>query len=85
MRKQATVLIVDDDSDMRWAMRNVLSDAGFGVAESDGGGTALEQAALDPPAAVLLDKLVLMMDGPAAKLTAQLPFVSLKGRVGSVF
>ena len=36
-------------------MRNILSEAGFGVAESDGGGTALEQAAREPPAAVLLD------------------------------
>ena len=55
MKSHSTILIVDDDRDMRWAMRNILSEAGFGVAESDGGGTALEQAAREPPAAVLLD------------------------------
>ena len=55
MQIHSTILIVDDDRDMRWAMRNILSDAGFGVAESDGGSMALEQAARDPPAAVLLD------------------------------
>jgi len=49
------ILIVDDDRDMRWAVRNVLADAGFEVEESDGAGAALEQAAHDPPAAVLLD------------------------------
>ncbi len=55
MKTQSTILIVDDDRDMRWAIRNILSDAGFGVAESDGGGMALEQVARDLPAAVLLD------------------------------
>ena len=80
MRKQATVLIVDDDSDMRWAMRNVLSDAGFGVAESDGGGTALEQAALDPPAAVLLDMHMPGLSGDVVlrslkRLNPQLPII----------
>jgi DNA-binding NtrC family response regulator len=52
---KSKVLIVDDDRDVRWAIRNVLADAGFEVAESDGGGAALQQAATDPPAAVLLD------------------------------
>lgn len=40
---------------MRWAMRNILADAGFDVAETDGGGAALELATHLPPAAVLLD------------------------------
>ena len=53
--KKSKILIVDDDCDVRWAIRNVLADAGFDVEESDGGGTALIQAANDPPAVVLLD------------------------------
>ena len=52
---KSKILIVDDDCDMRWAIRNVLTGAGFEVEESDGGGTALTQAARDPPAVVLLD------------------------------
>ncbi len=52
---KSKILVVDDDCDMRWAIRNVLADAGFEVEESDGGGTALIQAANDPPAVVLLD------------------------------
>ena len=52
---KSKILIVDDDFDMRWAVRNVLANAGYEVEESDGGGAALQQAAHDPPAAVLLD------------------------------
>ena len=52
---KSKILIVDDDCDMRWAIRTILADAGFEVEESDGGGTALIQAAEDPPAVVLLD------------------------------
>ena len=52
---KSKILIVDDDCDTRWAVRNVLADAGFEVEESDGGGAALGQAAHDPPAVVLLD------------------------------
>lgn len=48
-------MIVDDDRDMRWVMRNILADAGFDVAETDGGGAALEFVTHLPPAAVLLD------------------------------
>ncbi len=53
--EKSTVLIVDDDRDMRWVMRNILADAGFDVTETDGGGAALELATHLPPAAVLLD------------------------------
>ena len=53
--KQPTVLLVDDDRDMRWAMRNILADAGLNVAEADAGATGLELAARRTPDAVLLD------------------------------
>ena len=51
----ATVLLIDDDQDMRWAMRNVLADAGFAVAEAECGGSGLEMATCRLPDAVLLD------------------------------
>ncbi len=53
--QKATVLLIDDDRDMRWAMRNVLTGAGFEVAEAHGGQTGLELAAQQPPDAVVLD------------------------------
>jgi len=54
-RQSATILLIDDDQDMRWAMRNILADAGFAVAEAEGGGSGLEIATCRLPDAVLLD------------------------------
>src|SRR5664279_4344133 len=42
--QQPMVLLVDDDRDMRWVMRNILVDAGLNVAEADGGASGLELA-----------------------------------------
>ena len=74
------VLIVDDDRDMRWAIRNVLADAGFEVEESDGGGTALTQAASDRPAVVLLDMYMPGLSGDVVlrslkRLDPRLPII----------
>ncbi len=52
---RGTLLTIDDDPDMRWAIRSVLSGAGFDVAEADNGGRGLEMATQCPPDAVLLD------------------------------
>jgi DNA-binding NtrC family response regulator len=49
------VLVIDDDQNMRWVMRNVLSDAGFDVAEAEAGRIGLEAAARCRPNTVLLD------------------------------
>jgi two-component system nitrogen regulation response regulator GlnG len=53
--QQPVVLVIDDDRNMRWVMRNVLSDAGFEVAEAEAGGIGLEVAARCRPHTVLLD------------------------------
>ncbi len=55
MRQQPVVLVIDDDQNMRWVMRNVLSDAGFDVAEAEAGRVGLEAAARCRPHTVLLD------------------------------
>ncbi len=52
---QPTVLLVDDDRDMRWVMRNILVDAGLNVVEADGGASGLDLATRRLPDAVLLD------------------------------
>ncbi len=80
---------------MRWAMRNILSQAGFGVAESDGGGKALELAARDPPAAVLLDMHMPGLSGDVIlrslkRLNPELPIIivtahgSIPGAVSAI-
>ncbi len=52
---QGTVLVIDDDQDVRWAMRTLLRDTGFDVAEADAAASGLELAARRTPDAVLLD------------------------------
>jgi DNA-binding NtrC family response regulator len=52
---QPPVLIIDDDQDMRWALRTMLQDIGLAVTEANAGTTGLEAAARARPAAVLLD------------------------------
>lgn len=54
-RQQPLVLVIDDDQNMRWAMRNILSGAGFEVAEAEAGRVGLEIAARRRPHTVLLD------------------------------
>ena len=80
MGRKSKILVVDDDRDMRWAIRNLLADAGFEVAESDGGSTALEQAAHDPPSAVLLDMFMPGLGGDVVlrslkRLDPRLPII----------
>lgn len=55
MSQRATVLLIDDDQDMRWAMRNILADAGFNVAEAEAGRPGLEIATCRTLDTVLLD------------------------------
>ena len=49
------VLVIDDDRDMRWALRTILESIGLTVAEANAGPAGLEIAARGQPAAVLLD------------------------------
>jgi two-component system nitrogen regulation response regulator GlnG len=82
------VLIVDDDRDMRWAMRNILLDAGFDVSETDGGGAGLEMAGHRKPAAVLLDMRMPGLSGEETlqgfkRLDPALPIIVVTGH-GSI-
>ncbi|MDR3508969.1 MAG: sigma-54 dependent transcriptional regulator [Caulobacteraceae bacterium] len=49
------ILVIDDDRDMRWVMRQMLTQTGFEVAEACAGGPGLELASNAAPDAVLLD------------------------------
>lgn len=61
---QRLVLIVDDDADVRAAMRDVLEDEGFQVIEAGDGMAALSRLRTQPrPCVVLLDMMMPIMDG----------------------
>ena len=77
---RTTILVVDDDADIRWAMRNLLADAGFEVVETDGGSAALQQVAHQPPAAILLDMYMPGLSGDVVlrslkRLDPRLPII----------
>lgn len=62
-RNRSSVLLIDDDHDMRWAMRNILVDAGFDVLEAHAGEPGLDLASRHPPDAVVLDMRMSGMGG----------------------
>ena len=63
--KSAHVLIVDDDSEVRDALRLVLEDNGFGVATASGGSEALQLISQKRPDVVVLDLMMMGLDGPS--------------------
>jgi DNA-binding NarL/FixJ family response regulator len=50
-----TILVVDDDSAIRLAIRTMLADAGYEAREAESGADALRAARAEAPALVLLD------------------------------
>jgi CheY-like chemotaxis protein len=61
-----TILLVEDDEDLREIMASVLRDAGYYVSEAEHGLEALEQLDQMPsaPCLVLLDLMMPIMSGP---------------------
>lgn len=66
----STVLVVDDEGEIRSSLRGVLNDEGLRVLEADGGRQALEIVRRERPELVLLD--VWMPDGDGIELLRQL-------------
>jgi CheY-like chemotaxis protein len=60
------VLVVDDDPDLRTALAELISAAGYHVLTATNGRDAVVLAAEHPPRLVLLDLVVPVMDGHAA-------------------
>jgi DNA-binding NtrC family response regulator len=84
MSQQPTVLLIDDDKDMRWAMRHILGNAGFSVAEAEAGGPALELASRRTPDTVLLDMQMPGLGGDEVlrrlrRLAPNLPIIVVTG------
>jgi CheY-like chemotaxis protein len=66
MTRPCTILVVDDDADLREALVDILSDQGFEVVSAEHGAAALQivqQRDLRPDV-ILLDIMMPVMDGP---------------------
>jgi len=58
-----SVLVVDDDHDIREALEAILREEGFAVREARDGLEALEQIAVSEPDVMLLDLMMPVMNG----------------------
>ena len=58
-----TILIVDDESNIRTSVRLCLEEAGYVVRQASNGGDALEQIAKESPDLMLLDLAMPVIDG----------------------
>ena len=59
----AHILVVDDDPHVRRAIQWALEDEGFSVSTAEDGRQALDEAAASPPALVVLDITLPILDG----------------------
>lgn len=60
-----TVMVVDDEPDIRYLLRVTLETAGYRVVEAAHGEAALEQVRRSPPQIVLTDRMMPRMHGGA--------------------
>ena len=81
-----SVLVVDDEQDIRHWLSLTLSNQGFKTREADNGQEALASIAVQPPDLLLLDLEMPVMDGwtvisalKSSQQTAQIPIVVLTG------
>jgi len=58
-----TILIVDDESNMRFLHRMILESGGYEVIEAAHGAAALERAKQSPPDLVITDLMMPVMSG----------------------
>src|SRR3954462_5227726 len=74
LEPSGTILVVEDDHDVRVAVRNTLEDEGYRVLSVTDGRRALEllERGAEPPSVNLLDLMLPVMDGweLAARLRA---------------
>ena len=55
MEPRPPILVIDDDPDIRWALKSILGEAGLSVVEADAGALGLDLAEQTRPAAIVLD------------------------------
>lgn len=66
MTRPCTILVIDDDADLRETLVDLLSDRGFEVVAAEHGAAALQIAQQRNlrPDVILLDMMMPVMDGP---------------------
>jgi two-component system alkaline phosphatase synthesis response regulator PhoP len=86
-----TILVVEDEKDIRELVRFHLEQEGYGVVEAESGEDALRRAETDRPALVVLDIMLPGTDGlqvcrrlRTAAATASLPIVMLTAKAAEV-
>ena len=79
-----TILLAEDDADIRAVLRLYLESEGFAVLEAADGRTALETALREAPDAAILDVMMPGMDGyeltRALRRTSDIPLLILSAR-----
>jgi CheY-like chemotaxis protein len=85
-----TVMVVDDEPDIRYLLRLTLELAGYGVVEAAHGEAALEQVRRSLPQIVLTDRMMPRMNGGelierlrADERTKAIPIVMISGTRGA--
>lgn len=86
VESKQTILIVEDDLDLRRMFRHAIKLAGFAVREAADGSEALRIIGEDPPDLVVLDLILPMVDGVSVlgevttrADTRQIPIVVVTG------
>ena len=86
---KCTVMVVDDEADIRFVLRTILELAGYEVVEAAHGEAALEQVRRSPPELVLTDRMMPRMNGNklieqlrADESTKAIPIVMITGARG---
>ena len=81
----ASVLLVDDEANIRRMLRGLLEAEGHRVTEAEDGGAGVERAATEDPDVVLMDLAMPRMDGLTAlrrlaERKPEIPVVMMSGR-----
>ncbi len=91
MAVKRTILVVEDEKDIRELVRFHLAQEGYAVREADSGESALAQVATERPALVVLDIMLPGTDGlevcrrlRSAEATHNIPIIMLTARAGEV-
>ncbi len=76
---QQTILIIDDEKDIRTALTGILEDEGYQVSSAESGAEGIEYASQELPDLILLDIWMPGMDGleTLERLKKQLPHVTV--------
>ena len=87
----ATILIVDDEPDVRFLLKMAFEAAGHRILQANHGAVALEQLEEARPDLIVTDLMMPVLDGPALiqrlrsdPATAEIPIMVLSAHIGLV-